>query len=58
MRRKKSIKKFCFTHVKDESYNEITINPNKSFQPTETAGLQSADLISIMFRRLKLDVIP
>jgi len=42
MRRKKSIKKFCFTHVKDESYNEISRNPNKSLQSTETAGFEFA----------------
>ena len=28
------------THNMEKSYNEITINPNKSLQPTETAGFE------------------
>jgi len=29
-----------FTHNMEKSYNKITVNPNKSFQPIETASFE------------------
>jgi hypothetical protein len=37
----KQKKDSCLIYTMNKSYNEITINPNESFQPTETAGFES-----------------
>ena len=62
-------KDFCSTRNPEINYNEIIINPSKSFQPTETAGfefprfvfatssLQIQCCVTAMFRWLKLNVM-
>jgi len=54
---KKKKKDISFTHNMEKSYNEITVNPNKSFQPTETAGFEFSrfDFSNVSATVMKLD---